>query len=313
MKRSFKLFMIALLVSASLMVSASFSGCSSNTQVQESSQPEQVSKEKVIVTGDFGFADKGGYAELLYYSGSMGAEEIHVPDSANGIPVKVISDKVFNNCEKAKYIYIPKTVETIGKNAFDSCFALESMDIPDSVITLKEGCFKYCKSLKEVKMSKNLREIEDYVFAGCENLTTITIPIGVGSIPDHAFSNCYNLLSIGRDDFDISYQTQFRGYGITGSFKQCENWTKDVMMNDTDGTGVYSAILRDVEPGFYEYKIRANGEWTDSWGEVENGYTYNSQINCNVTIEKKSDIKIFMDTSDKDDKLHWKVKSSIIS
>ena len=97
-------------------------------------------------------------------------------------------DDSWSILEKAKYIYIPKTVETIGKNAFDSCFALESMDIPDSVITLKEGCFKYCKSLKEVKMSKNLREIEDYVFAGCENLTTITIPESVTSIGDYVFS-----------------------------------------------------------------------------------------------------------------------------
>ena len=304
---------ILLALSASLALTTVLTGCSreQKTKVESSVSVENSVSERVESDGDFGYRNKGGYAELIYYSGSMEAVEIKIPEKLNGLPVRSIADKVFNNCERTKKIIIPSNVEVIGKNAFDSCFKLESVTIPDSVTKLDEGCFKYCSSLKEVEMSANLREMGDYAFAGCETLSEITIPKSVSFIPEHAFSACYNLKSIGRDDIDITSQTVFKGYGVTGSFQECKNWTKDIPMRDDDNLKIYTALIKDVMPGTYEYKVRANGEWTDSWGEFENGYTYNSQVNKVVTVKRKSDVKIVMDARDNEEKPYWTVTATV--
>ena len=79
--------------------------------------------------------------------------------------------------------------------------------------------------------------------------------------------------------------------GLIGSFN---DWNADIKMNylkDWAVPGIYVATVDGLEPGDYEFKVRADGAWTMSWGEYEAEYdrTQNSQINCKATIKTQGE------------------------
>ena len=86
--------------------------------------------------------------------------------------------------------------------------------------------------------------------------------------------------------------------GVVGSFN---GWANDVALTDADGDGVYEGTVEvaevtedmivgwnvDDEPtgeSYLQFKVRLDGEWTDSWGNYEplNDRTWNSQSNVPV-------------------------------
>lgn len=100
--------------------------------------------------------------------------------------------------------------------------------------------------------------------------------------------------------------------GVTGSFN---NWESDVELKD-DGKGVYEGVIeidnvtadmvveatKDDGTGTQvatgktgiTFKVRLDGEWTDSWGDYEPDYvrTWNSQTNCCVEAAEGDHVKI---------------------
>jgi hypothetical protein len=262
--------------------------------------------EKVIMSGSYGYIDKGGYA-MLAYNGDIEAENIDIPSSIDGLPVRELKEYLFANCEKLKTVTIPDGVQEIGKYVFVECDKLEIIRIPEGVKSVNEGLFKYCKSLKTVELPQSLTHIEDYAFAGCGAMEYIYIPESVKFIGTHAFSGCNPNLQSNKE-LNIVQNTY---YGITGTFPECEEWTKNIIMYDDNEDGVFTVVVNDLEPGVYEFKVRANGEWTDSWGSLNKGETYNSQENCTVIVEKRGSVEIDFDTSGEDSKL-WNVYSKIL-
>ena len=84
--------------------------------------------------------------------------------------------------------------------------------------------------------------------------------------------------------------------GVMGSFN---NWSEDIpmqYMDDYFATGIYVATIDNLEPGEYEFKVRADGKWDLSWGEYEPEYdrTQNSQTNCKATITEKGQRLVIM-------------------
>ena len=280
-----------------LMLAVGSTGCrkkknkNASPETTESSQKvsEQSSNEKFKIKDNFGYVDKGGYAEIAYYAGDLEATVINVPSVIDGLPVKELREYLFADCENAVSINIPEGITSIGKYAFVSCKMLEEISIPKGINELNEGVFKYCSSLKK----ETLNVIDEYAFAGCSSLEDINIPDSMVQIADHAFSGCINLKN-ANIPIDIIDEVS---YGITGTFPECREWTNDILMTDDDNDGIYSAVLTDLKKGTYEFKIRANGEWTESWGDLENGDTYNSQINCSIELTEKSDVQIYFDTT----------------
>ncbi|MGN1457449.1 MAG: leucine-rich repeat protein, partial [Acutalibacteraceae bacterium] len=95
-------------------------------------------------------------------------------------------------------------------------------------------------------------------------------------------------------------------YGVIGDFTDCNWWRNDIPMSDDDGDGVYTAYITNQPAGDYEFKVRADGQWNDSWGEYEwedsignpADRTYDSQRNCQITVTSTSDIiKVTFDTT----------------
>ena len=86
--------------------------------------------------------------------------------------------------------------------------------------------------------------------------------------------------------------------GITGAFAECEEWTKDIPMTDDDGDGVYTAQITGQAAGDYEFKVRLDGGWDNSWGAYEwedpagnpGDRTWDSQTNCKVTVNSETDV-----------------------
>ncbi len=96
--------------------------------------------------------------------------------------------------------------------------------------------------------------------------------------------------------------------GIVGAMT---SWGEqpDVAMADPDGDGVYVGVVKDLAAGEYEFKVRADSAWDDSWGEYEEEYerTFNSQTNCKITVEDTTDLIVTLDTNG-EDHVVWPVK-----
>ena len=296
------------------MLVGCFSGCrrkkkkmTSETTDYSQTASEQNSNQKITVKDNFGYVDKGGYAELVYYAGDMEATKIDIPSTIDGLPVRELREYIFADCNKTTDINIPDGITYIGKYAFVSCEMLRSVSIPDGITELNEGLFKYCSSLENVVLPESLKTIGDYVFAGCSSLEKINIPQSVEVIEDHAFSGCINLKD-SNIPIDISEEVT---YGVTGTFPECRDWTRDILLSDDDNDGIYTTVITGLNKGIYEFKVRANGEWTDSWGDLENGITYNSQLNCSIELTGKSDIEISFDTTGSDRNI-WTVYRKVL-
>lgn len=84
-------------------------------------------------------------------------------------------------------------------------------------------------------------------------------------------------------------------FGVIGTVNG--NWDTDTVMTDEDGDGVFTCQIT-VEAGEYEWKVRTNADWADSWGDPDDdGYTYNSQDNCDLVAETAGTYEFSIDTN----------------
>ena len=256
-------------------------------------------------SGDFVYVVKeDGKAKITFYSGDINVTAIDIPKTVDGYIVDELADYLLEDRKKATKITIPSTVMTFGQHVFVSCESLTEAVIPEGTTVISTGLFKYCKSLETVTLPSTVKEIQEYAFAGCSSLKTINIPDDV-TFPDNAFTGCTSLVN---DRVKLSDTIT---YGVTGTFPDCENWTKDIELKESSSKpGIYVATVKNLPQDTYQFKVRANGEWTDSWGELDRGATYNSQINCEVTLNRTSNVEITFDTTNEDSQL-WVVSYQV--
>ena len=108
-------------------------------------------------------------------------------------------------------------------------------------------------------------------------------------------------------DEELADYTKNHTFGIVGGMTSWADGA-DIDMTDADGDGVLIGVVRDLAAGDYEFKVRADGKWDDSWGmyEEEHDRTMNSQTNCKVTVTEKTDLIVALDTRGEDSAL-WPV------
>ena len=160
-------------------------------------------------------------------------ENVVIPEFVNcdGVdyPVQLISSRCFAKCDKIESIFIPKTVEslgriiddysyegcfggctnlkeilfekgiklkTIGGYCFQGCKSLKSIELPDGVEILSISAFSYCPSLTSVSLPSTLKKMGSHCFYGCSSLTNIVIPEGVSEIPQQCFEECTSLVNV---------------------------------------------------------------------------------------------------------------------
>ena len=142
-----------------------------------------------------------------------------IPSTYNGLPVTIIGNNAFENCDGLTSITIPDSVTSIGKksftwcknlttlnlgsnvttigaDAFWGCQYLKSVTIPDSVTNIGDSAFRQCTYLTSIIIGDNVTTIGHHAFYACSNLTSITIPQNVTSIGDSAFESCTKLAKV---------------------------------------------------------------------------------------------------------------------
>ena len=197
------------------------------------------------------------YASVTGYNGN--ADNVVIPKTYRGIPVKIIKDHAFRYQTRLKSITLPDSVTSIGNSVFYGCTGLTSITIPNSVTSIGNsafyGCsglttvnwnatactsagwydypiFKDCSNLATVNIGDNVKFIPSYAFYNCTRLTSITIPDSVTSIGNSAFEDCSGLTSVTI------------GNGVTNigdyAFKVCTALTSLTIGNSVTSIGAYA-------------------------------------------------------------------------
>ncbi len=124
--------------------------------------------------------------------------------------VKEIREKAFRRgCGSGliiKKIYLPDTLERIGREAFMSCRLISELSLPASVVEIGDLAFHNCQSLESVKFSSNLHIIGKEAFSST-GLKSILIPNNVLHIGDKCFDNCWQLSSIKVEEGNQNYSS----------------------------------------------------------------------------------------------------------
>ena len=169
------------------------------------------------------------YVSVTGYNGN--ADNVVIPKTYKGLPVKIIEDSAFNCQTRLKSVTIPNSVTSIGSSTFSGCTGLTSITvsennsayssvdgilydknktkiihvpekikgaitIPDGVTSIGSNAFSNCSGLMSITIGNSVTSIGDSAFEYCGGLTSITIPDSVTSIGDYAFQGCTGLMNV---------------------------------------------------------------------------------------------------------------------
>ena len=168
----------------------------------------------------FTISSDGTYYSVKALNTSI-IDEVVIPSTYEGLPVKEIGFNAFANCSALTSITIGNNVTSIGNYAFFYCPSLTSVTIPDSVTVIGELAFSNCSSLTSVTIPNSVTSIGDRVFLFCSSLTSVNIPDNVTTIGSGAFSGCSSLTSI-----NIPNSVTSIGYS---TFNNCSSLTNIII------------------------------------------------------------------------------------
>lgn len=106
---------------------------------------------------------------------------------------------------------------------------------------------------------------------------------------------------IPEDELSTYFDEGNHTIGIAGDFNEWGK-TPDIIMTDADGDGIFIGVVRSLKSGSYQFKVRADGNWDDSWSEYDpdKDITFNSQINCHFDVNVSADVFVTLDTRGSD-------------
>ena len=183
----------------------------------------------------------------------------------------MIGERAFTECSNLESLFIPKSVNSIGKgivsycsnltnimvesdnSTFDSrenCNAIIETSsntlkagckgtlIPESVASIADYAFEYCYGLTNIIIPNSVKAIGKYSFMGCKDLNSIELPNDLKTIPYEAFRRCDNLntVVIPRAVTSIDYY----------AFAYCKN-LKDIYCYPEEVPVTYSDVFLKVE------------------------------------------------------------------
>ena len=100
------------------------------------------------------------------------------------------------------------------------------------------------------------------------------------------------------DDSEVATYFDNHTIGIVGSMTGWGSEPDIPMYRAAEDSAIYVGVVQDLDAGSYDFKVRADSAWDDSWGVYEADYdrTFNSQTNCHVDItEDGTDLFVILD------------------
>lgn len=96
---------------------------------------------------------------------------------------------------RASFVIVPENIDNlpvtiIYQDAFRDCNFISKIKIPDSVYKLGDYSFCACSGLTEFSFHKNIEEIGRHAFYNCRGLRKLELPDVIKDIGDGAFKNC---------------------------------------------------------------------------------------------------------------------------
>ena len=91
---------------------------------------------------------KEDHAEIIGNNFPEG--KVVIPDTVNGVPVTVINEDAFRDCDTMTEIVLPKNLGTISRCAFSNCVNLTTVTIPISLGHVDDYAFESCDNLNKV-------------------------------------------------------------------------------------------------------------------------------------------------------------------
>ena len=128
-------------------------------------------------------------------------------DLSRCMHLEKIAEEAFYFCGEVKELFLPDSVEQIGKNALMDC---ERIVFPASLRTIVEYSFYSKNFLQEADLSRctQLKEIKEAAFRKCTNLKKVVFPASLVEIGSSAFKSCEKLEMI-----DFTACSQLRSIG----------------------------------------------------------------------------------------------------
>lgn len=200
MKKFICLFALIIL----LLVGCTQTPASSKSESSSSSQSSLIESitPSSSVTSDSNIKANDEYKYEIVDSGVtiveylLNKENVVVPDTIDGYPVKVIGKRAFVGCNNVKTLKLPDSIEVIGRSAFEST-GIKEFVFPPKVTVISE-CVFYESKLKKVTLPEHVQVIEGGAF-GLTRLTEIFIPDSVTTFDDD-FHECSRSLIIFYDN-----------------------------------------------------------------------------------------------------------------
>lgn len=143
-------------------------------------------------------------------------KKIFLPDT-----VEKIGKRAFDGCTELEEIHLPDKLEEITAGLFEDCRALKNIALPEGILSIGTRAFLRCGGISEMIFPKTVEKVESYAFSACSGLLSVVFDGGTPEIMTEAFSDCVSLESAV-----LKEGTQRLGYG---AFGDCEN-LKDIYL-----------------------------------------------------------------------------------
>ena len=193
------------------------------------------------------------------------ADEMVIPDTVNGVPVKYLAESLFFN-GKIKKITLSENLLEIPARAFENCSLLETVNIPDSVERIGDTAFKNCFCLTKLYIEN--ASIGYSAFENCKGLRTVEMGLNAYTVDAYAFRDCIQLIYVKFSEKADRYTVSATAFDNTYCY-----YASVAPKADLDKT-ISDEICHYVEYGNYNDLI-----------EEVNGFYY----------DKKSDVLIAID------------------
>ena len=197
---------------------------------------------------DFEYSDVDGGVKIDKYIGE--GDIVKIPSMIHGKSVCALAEGCFAELP-VRAVYVPDSVQKIGKGAFEACKSLATLRIPfigngdgdnnggvifgaddyisnglkvpgslkmliigDGEVEVCSNALSYFKSLEAVILPDTLQKIGQLAFNECHSLVYVDFG-GVNVIEEYAFLSCESLISIEIPDSVTEISL--------GAFMQCES------------------------------------------------------------------------------------------